>query len=143
MQAIYRKLHILFATLALALLTLNAAQAAESTLAGLWEVQITPDGAPGPIITNLVQVNKDGGVVNIDPVFGTGLGQWQRTGGGTYTVDFTHYFVDVAGAGEVVVAAALELSEDKDTAQGPFFTEIRIDNIPVDGFGGTVDLIRQ
>ncbi|MGK2924211.1 MAG: hypothetical protein ACSLE2_01180 [Lysobacterales bacterium] len=143
MQTIYRKLHILFATLALTLLTLNAAQAAESTLAGLWQVQITPDGAPGPVITNLVQVNKDGGVVNIDPVFGTGLGEWQRNGGRAHAIAFTHYFVDPAGAGEVVVEAALELSKDKNTAQGTFFTEIRIDNIPVDGFGGMVELIRQ
>ena len=143
MQPIYRKLQILFATLALTLLTLNSAQAADSTLAGLWEVQITPDGAPAPVITNLVQINRDGGVVNIDPEFGTGLGQWQRTGGGTYTVDFTHYFVDPAGAGEVVVTASLELSKDKSTAHGPFFTEIRIDNIPVDGFGGTAELIPQ
>lgn len=143
MQPIYRKLHILFATLTLALLTLNAAQAAESTLAGLWEVQITPDGAPGPVITNLVQVNKDGGVVNIDPVFGTGLGEWQRNGGRTYAIAFTHYFLDPAGAGSVTVESSLEMSSDKNTAQGPFFTEIRIDNIPVDGFGGMVELTRQ
>ncbi len=143
MQPFYRKLHILFATLALALLTLNAAQAADSTLAGLWEVQITPDGAPGPVITNLVQLNKDGGVVNIDPEFGTGLGQWQRLGGGAYAIAFTHYFVDPSGAGSVIVESSVELSSDKNTAHGPFFTEIRIDDIPVDGFGGTVDLIRQ
>lgn len=140
---ICRKLQILLATLALSVMTLNAAQAADSTLAGLWEVQITPDGAPGPVITNLVQLNKDGGVVNIDPVFGTGLGQWQRLGGGAYAIAFTHYFVDPEGAGEVVVEGSLELSKDKNTAQGPFITEIHIDNIPVDSFGGTVELIRQ
>lgn len=143
MQPIYRKLHILFTTLALALLTLNAAHAADRTLVGLWEVQITPDGAPGPVITNLVQMNKDGGVVNIDPFFGTGLGKWQRAEGRTNAVAFTSFFDDPQGTGSVTVEGSLEMSRDKNTAHGPFFTEIRIGGTLVDSFGGTVDLIRQ
>lgn len=143
MHPIYSKLFSLFFMLALAMPTLNAAHAADSTLVGLWEVQITPDGAPGPVITNLVQVNKGGGVVNIDPAFGTGLGQWHRERGRTHAIDFTHFFVDPAGTGSVTVESSVEMSADKNTAQGAFFTEIRIGGVPVDAFGGTVELIRQ
>ncbi|NND45663.1 MAG: hypothetical protein HKN58_10090 [Xanthomonadales bacterium] len=112
-------------------------------LEGLWEIQGTPDGAPGPAFTNRAHFHKNGLLVNIDPWFGTGLGQWEKTGGGQYTLSFTHYFLDGADVGEVTVSAEATVSQDKQTQYGDFLTEITINGFLVDSFEGTVVGTRQ
>lgn len=143
MNATARLAFILCTILTLALAPAAAARAQGGNIAGLWEIQGTPDGAPGPAFTNLVQIGGNGALTNLDPWFGTGLGQWQTLGGGQYAVSFTHYFVDAGGVGEITVEGTVEISSDKESFQGGFLTEIRIGGILVNSFGGTVEGTRQ
>jgi hypothetical protein len=117
--------------------------AAGNGIAGLWEIEGTPDGAPGPAFTNLVSISKEGSLTNIDPWFGTGLGQWQKQGGNLYSISFTHYFLDGESVGEVKVTATAQLSADRQEFHGIFLTEISIGGVPVDSFEGTVVAVRQ
>jgi hypothetical protein len=132
-----------FLALVLVLLAALPLQASGQSLAGLWEIEGTPEGAPGPAFTNLSQTTTDGRVINLDPWFGTGLGQWQRVHGQTYVIEFTHYFLDGGAVGEVRVHGQVELSPDRQSFSGPFETQISIGGIVVDTLSGTVDAQRQ
>lgn len=141
MNAIQRLTFILCTALTLALAA--PAQADGSNITGLWEIQGTPEGAPGPAFTNLARIGKDGALLNLDPWFGAGLGQWRILGGGQYSIRFTHYFLDAGGVGEVTVTATGELSDDRQLFLGEFVTEISIGGVPVDSLTGTVEGTRQ
>lgn len=119
------------------------AEAAGKSVAGLWEVEGTPEGAPGPAFTNFARLNKDGGVTNIDPWFGTGLGDWEHSGGRYYHVSFIHLFFDGADVWSVEVSGELSLSQDSNTLEGPFSTTMKIGNFVMDTVEGTVVLTRQ
>ena len=143
MNATLKLTFILCSILALALAGPAPAQADGNNITGLWEIEGTPDGAPGPAFTNLAHVTKDGVLLNQDPWFGTGLGQWQILGGGQYSIRFTHYFLDAGNVGEVTVTAIAELSNDRQEFHGEFHTEISIGGLPVDSIDGTVEARRQ
>jgi len=112
--------------------------AADHSITGLWQIEVTPDGAPGPLVTNLAQMDKEGVITNSDPFFGTGLGRWERVEGQTYAVGFTHYFLDAGTVGTVTVEGILQLAQDKQALSGPFHTTITIDGFVVEEFGGTL-----
>lgn len=133
--------YFIIAAMLLALSTPVAA--AGNGITGLWEVEGTPAGAPGPAFTNLAQLGNDGSVTNLDPWFGTGLGQWEKVAGNLYAVTFTHFFLDGEAVGEVKVSATAELSQDRENFSGSFLTEISIGGIIVDSFQGTVEADRQ
>lgn len=121
----------------------NIAQADGVGTAGVWEVHITPDGAPGPVATNIVHFDQDGTLTNIDSHFGTGLGTWERAPGGGYTSNFTHLFDANGVPGMVVVEGSGRFGEDKDTATGEFLTTIYVGGIQVDQFAGTIESFRK
>jgi hypothetical protein len=124
------------------MMMLTAAVQAQG-LGGLWEIEGTPDGAPEPAFTNLARMDKDGTMVNIDPWFGTGLGQWEKVGAKSYVVGFTHYFLDAEGVGTVEVSSTLNVADDNLSAQGEFLTTISIGGVPLPSIGGTVAATRQ
>ncbi len=121
----------------------NTAQADGAGVAGLWEVHITPDGAPGPMAVNLVHFDKDGTLTNIDGFYGTGLGTWKRDGGGAYTSTITHYFNAQGAPGMVVVEGSGAFGDDRDTATGEFVTTIYVGGAQVQQFSGTIESYRQ
>jgi hypothetical protein len=121
----------------------NAAQADGVGTAGVWEVHITPDGAPGPVAVNIVHYDQDGTLTNIDAQFGTGLGTWELAAGGRFTSDFTHLFDADGIPGMVVVQGSGELGKDKDTATGEFTTTIYVGGVQVDQFSGTIESFRK
>lgn len=143
MNAMQRLTFILCAALTLAMAPATPAQADGSNIAGLWEIEGTPEGAPGPAFTNLARMSKDGALLNLDPWFGTGLGRWKNLGGGQYSIHFTHYFLDAGNVGEVTVMATGELSNDKQVFYGDFLTEISIGGALVDSVTGSVEGTRQ
>jgi len=111
--------------------------------AGVWEVHITPDGAPGPVAVNIAHFDQDGTLTNIDAQFGTGLGTWERASGGRYTSEFTHLFDANGVSGMVVVQSSGEFGEGKDTAFGEFLTTIYVGGMQVDQFSGTIESFRK
>lgn len=143
MNAIQRLTFILCTILTLALAPAAPAQADGSNITGLWEIQGTPEGAPGPAFTNLTRIARDGALLNLDPWFGAGLGQWEILGGGQYSISFTHYFLDAGTVGEVTVTATGELSNDKQLFHGEFLTEISVGGALVDSVSGSVEGTRQ
>jgi hypothetical protein len=109
--------------------------------AGVWDVYITPDGAPGPVAVNRVHFDQDGTLTNIDPQFGTGLGTWEHTPRQGYVSEIVHYF----NAGDLsnpipgkVVVEGVGRYIDRDTAEGEFETTIYVGEVPVDQFSGTI-----
>lgn len=128
---------------ALAILLSAGAPACADGLAGLWEIQGTPEGAPEPAFTNFAHMDKDGTVTNIDPWFGTGLGQWEKVNGQSFTVFFTHFFVDPGGVGTVEVEGSMELGESGLAAAGEFLTVISINGFEVQSVAGTITATRQ
>lgn len=143
MNALQHHTRILTLTLVLALMGSTHAIAGGKGITGLWQIQGTPAGAPEPAFTNLAQIGKGGSLTNLDPWFGTGLGQWQRLGGGQYAISFTHYFLDTSGVGEVNVTGTAQLSANKLVFEGEFVTEISIGGFVVDSIVGTVEGTRQ
>lgn len=119
------------------------AMAAGNGISSLWEVAGTPAGAPGPAFTNIFRVHKDGSLTNLDPWFGTGLGQWQKLGGDFYSISFTHYFLDGEDVGEAKVTATVELSADRQEFHGNYLTEISVGGMLVDSVEGSVAASRQ
>lgn len=132
-------LGIFLAALSLA----SASQADGAGTAGVWEVHITPNGAPGPVAVNLAHFDQDGTLTNIDAAFGTGLGTWERQSGGRYTSEFTHLFSANGVPGMVVVEASGEYGKDMDTATGVFLTTIYVGGVQVDQFSGSIESFRQ
>ena len=127
----------LLASLALA----GAANADGIGTAGVWDVYITPDGAPGPVAVNRVHFDQDGTLTNIDPQFGTGLGTWAHTPRQGYVSEIVHYFNagDLVNPipGKVVVKGAGQ-HIDRNTAEGEFETTIYVGGSVVDQFSGTI-----
>lgn len=133
----------LISALALVALLAGSVYAGGNTIVGLWEVEGTPTGAPGPAFTNIANFSKDGIIANVDPWFGPGLGQWQHNGNGQHTVQFYHYFLSGEDVGTVTVYGTLELGPDKNSATGTFLTEFSIGGILVNTTDGTVSATRQ
>lgn len=127
----------LLASLALS----GAANADGIGTAGVWDVYITPDGAPGPVAVNRVHFDQDGTLTNIDPQFGTGLGTWAHTPRQGYVSEIVHYFNagDLVNPipGKVVVEGAGQ-HIDRNTAEGEFETTIYVGGTVVDQFSGTI-----
>ncbi|NNL00032.1 MAG: hypothetical protein HKO88_13365 [Xanthomonadales bacterium] len=121
----------------------NSAQANGFGVDGVWEVHITPDGAPGPVAMNIVHFDQDGTLTNIDATYGTGLGTWERMGGGSYTSEFTHLFDANGIPGRVVVQGSGQQGEDRDTATGEFLTTVYVGGILVSQFSGTIESFRK
>ena len=110
---------------------------------GVWEVHITPEGAPGPVAMNIVHFDQDGTLTNIDATYGTGLGTWERTGGGSYSSEITHLFNANGIPGMVVVLGSGQQGEDRDTATGEFITTVYVGGVQVDQFSGTIESFRK
>jgi hypothetical protein len=127
----------LLASLALS----GAANADGIGTAGVWDVYITPDGAPGPVAMNRVHFDQDGTLTNIDPQFGTGLGTWAHTPRQGYVSEIVHYFNagDLVNPipGKVVVKGAGQ-HIDRNSAEGEFETTIYVGETVVDQFSGTI-----
>ena len=121
----------------------NPAMANGLGVDGVWEVHITPDGAPGPVAMNIVHFDQDGTLTNIDATYGTGLGTWERTNGGSYTSEFTHLFDANGMPGMVVVQGSGQQGEDRDTATGEFLTTVYVGGIIVSQFSGTIESYRK
>ena len=132
-------LGILFAALAMG----SAAQADGVGTAGVWEVHITPDGAPGPQAMNIAHFDHEGTLTNTDAIFGTGLGTWERAPGGGFTSNITHLFDANGVPGMVVVEGSGRIGADKDAATGEFVTTIYVGGVQVDQFSGTIESFRQ
>lgn len=143
MTTSHRIFSIFILSLTLSGFGISPAHAGGAAIAGLWEVQGTPDGAPGPVFTNLVRLSADGGMVNIDPWFGTGLGKWTKTAGGQYEMTFTHYFLDGGMVGEAKVTGVGGMTPDKQFFQADFVTEISVDGVIVAVITGIVEGTRQ
>jgi hypothetical protein len=115
----------LFASLALC----GAANADGYGTAGVWDVYITPDGAPGPVAVNRVHFDQDGTLTNIDPLYGTGLGTWEHTPRRGYASEIVHYFnagtlINPIPGKVVIIGAGQHI--DSDTAEGEFTTTISL-----------------
>ena len=127
----------LLASLALS----GAANADGIGTAGVWDVYITPDGAPGPVAVNRVHFDQDGTLTNIDPQFGTGLGTWAHTPRQGYVSEIVHYFNagDLVNPipGKVVIKGAGQ-HIDRNSAEGEFETMIYVGGTVVDQFSGTI-----
>lgn len=121
----------------------STVQASGLGVDGVWEVHITPDGAPGPVAMNIVHFDQDGTLTNIDATYGTGLGTWERTGGGGYTSELTHLFDANGIPGMVVVHGSGQQGEDRDTATGEFLTSVYVGGILVSQFSGTIESFRK
>jgi len=121
----------------------TSAQANGLGVDGVWEVHITPDGAPGPVAVNMVHFDQDGTLTNIDATYGTGLGNWERTSGGSYTSEITHLFDAGGSPGMVVVQGSGQLGEDRNTAKGEFLTTVYVGGISVSQFSGTIESFRK
>lgn len=127
----------------LTMAAISPALASGDPIVGLWVIEGTPDGAPGPVFTNTAFNGKGGSVTNIDPWFGTGVGQWEKLGGDQYSISFTHYFLDGVNVGEVNVTAIGEVSANGQLMQGEFSTVISVNGFVVDSVVGTVEGTRQ
>ena len=97
--------------------------AAASQLEGVWEVAGVPDASSGiaPFV-NLVTIEADGGLVNVDPELGAGVGETRKSGPGTYTAGFFG-FIDVGVEAIYEVQGTLTLI-GPDAWTGPFRTRV-------------------
>ena len=131
------KFNMLFAALVFG----NVAQADGVGTAGVWEVHITPDGAPGPVAVNRAHFDQDGTLTNIDPQFGTGLGTWEHTPRRGYASEIVHYFNagDLVNPipGKVVVKGAGQ-HIDRNSAEGEFETTIYVGGEIYQELSGTI-----
>lgn len=143
MKSIQRLTQTLVVTFVLAMAVNTPALASGDPISGLWVIEGTPAGAPGPVFTNTSFNGKDGSITNIDPWFGTGLGQWEKLGGEQYSMSFTHYFLDGGNVGEVNVSAVGEVSANGNVMHGDFTTVISINGVVVGSVVGTVEGTRQ
>ena len=128
----------LLASLALS----GAANADGIGTAGVWDVYITPDGAPGPVAVNRVHFDQDGTLTNIDPQFGTGLGTWAHTPRQGYVSEIVHYFVAGEHEGNIVpgkvVVKGAGQHIDRNTAEGEFENTIHVGGEIYQELSGTI-----
>lgn len=66
-----------------------------AAIAGTWEISGNPEPTcgVGPFV-NLASISKDGVLVNVDPVVGTGVGEVHRLGGKEFGVGFFGFIND-------------------------------------------------
>jgi hypothetical protein len=141
------KFYVLPLLVTILLLTVQnkTAHAGSNRIAGTWIVNGTFDPESGlPPFVNIVVFTTHGTVVNVDPVDGTGVGQWQKIGDHDYSVIFMGFTViDGQSLMYRVRSQSQHLSESGNEFNAPFTTEI------LDGNGsimfsvsGTVHAVR-
>lgn len=122
----------------------RAAEAGASRLAGAWVVNVTPAAETGiPPFVNLGSFTRDGRVINMDPVEGAGLGEWNRSADGLYHVTFMGF---TEQDGTILLNKArgtITVTEDGQAFSGPFRVEIFAgDGTVLMAFEGTVAATR-
>jgi hypothetical protein len=110
-------------------------------LAGSWVVNVTPAAETGiPSFVNLASFTRDGRVVNLDPVEGAGLGEWNRSADGLYHVTFMGFTTQDGAILRTKVRGTVAMAADGRAFTGPFRTEILGDDGTVlMAFAGTVE----
>ena len=125
----------------------QSAIADANSIVGSWEVEVFPNPPGTPSFKNLVMSTPEGGNINSDPRFGTGIGVWRRVGGRTFSTKFLTLVPpgdpEFAANSTVAVSATLTLAHKGDEMNGPFETIITDPqgNI-IASFDGTVKLTR-
>ncbi|HEY6758439.1 MAG TPA: hypothetical protein VI318_03080 [Baekduia sp.] len=91
----------------------------EATIAGTWDVKVSPDGdAP---LTAVLTLTRSGSVIETESDQpGTGQGSWKRTGPDTFALAFKTYVFTATGdpGGAVLVRVQVKLADG--TLSGPF-----------------------
>lgn len=95
--------------------------AAERSLVGTWDVQITDTSGPEPAtFEGATTFAAGGGVVTMDSNGpSTGIGSWAKKGGGAFVGRFMQFGFSPQGTSKVVVSIKGNLSEH-DTISGTF-----------------------
>lgn len=88
-------------------------------LAGTWKVEGFPDpGVPVTPFVNISSVSADGIITNVDPSFGTGVGEVTKIPGNQFEIKFYHLVPD----GTMLEVAATISDHDGDSYTAPFVT---------------------
>jgi hypothetical protein len=91
----------------------------KAAIAGTWNVQVTPSGAPS--FAALLLLTRDGSVIETESdAPGTGLGSWERVGRSRFRFAFQVFTFSPTGApaGHVVVRSVVTLANKR--LSGPF-----------------------
>lgn len=133
---------LLMASLAVAAVPAQAQE--RSFFQGVWEVVGTPDDPARPTLSNIGLGSADGGLVNVDPALGTGVGDVQRVSGRTHTAVFFGP-IDLGGGtiGRYRVDATVDIFPVQGTASGRFRTAILApDGTELDSWEGSLTATR-
>jgi hypothetical protein len=114
-----------------------------AAIAGTWEISGNPEPTcgVGPFI-NLASISKDGVLINVDPVVGTGVGEVQRLGGKEFAVGFFGFLNSGMAILRYEVKGRLTLI-DASQAAGTFTATITDPlGAPICVYGGTLAATR-
>jgi hypothetical protein len=105
--------------------TKKVAGRSTTNVAGSWIVNGTPDPQSGiPQFVNFSTMTKDGSIINIDPLDGTGVGEWKKSGDHKYSVTFRGFTVIDGQSMHYRVRGEIQLGKGGNQFDGEFVTDI-------------------